>query len=154
MIKPVVRTVASFTSASSARYGMSLLAASCSHLTSRHLSQYWEESFGTTPQAAGKVERPTTGVWNTITVGGKTMQEAVSEFWNEPVEREGGSGTTRLVAPAKLYQDPPWDPNGKPPSGSGGTPELAAQMHGGAPVVPWYTAKWMSNPTCRGYPWY
>ena len=48
----------------------------------------FEESFGTTPQAAGRIKRPVTGVWNEIAVGGKTMQQAVSEFWNAPMDQD------------------------------------------------------------------
>ena len=37
-------------------------------------------------------------------------------------------------------------------------PTVAAVVEGAragkTPVVPWYTNKYMSNPTCRGYPWY
>ena len=103
------------------------------------LGSYFEESFGTTPQAAGHVNRPVSGVWNQITVGGKTMQQAISEFWNTPMDSQ---------APGKFYQDDVWDPAGKPPSG------LESRAEGGAPVVPWWSARWMTNPTCRGYPWY
>ena len=103
------------------------------------LGSYFEESFGTTPQAAGHVNRPVSGVWNQITVGGKTMQQAISEFWNTPMDSQ---------APGKFYQDDVWDPAGKPPSG------LEGRAEGGAPVVPWWSARWMTNPTCRGFPWY
>ena len=58
------------------------------------------------------------------------------------------------------YGDVAWNPAGTPP----GSPShdttarssVDATDGSGArtPVVPWYTSKWMSNPSCRGYPWY
>jgi hypothetical protein len=54
-----------------------------------YLGSYFEESYSTTPQAAGKVERGFTGVWNQISVNGKTMQQAISEWWALPMGSPG-----------------------------------------------------------------
>lgn len=86
-------------------------------------------------------------VWNIITVQGKTMQEAVSDWWL------GTSPTAN-----KFYADAVWDATGKPPSSPNRFVSRIAQsaLNGSAraPVVPWYTARWLSNPSCRGFPWY
>ena len=102
-----------------------------------YLGSYFDESFGTTPQAAGYVHRPVSGVWNQITVGGKTMQQAISDFWND-----APTGNT-------FYADVAWNPKGTPPN-----PPVGGAIGASTPVVPWYSAKWMSNPSCRGYPWH
>merc|ERR1719201_2783616 len=72
-----------------------------------YLGSYFQESFGSTNQA--KVPRPTTGVWNEITVGGLTMQAAISKWWN-------GNGS----APAPFLHDVPWDPKRPPPNANAG----------------------------------
>ena len=101
-----------------------------------YLGSYFQQSFGSTDQS--KVPRATTGVWNEIAVDGLTMQQAISKWWN-------GAATE----PGPFLHDVPWNPSGTPPTGVG-----QSGTRDGAPVVPWYTARWMSNPTCRGYPWY
>eukprot|EP01052_Picozoa_sp_SAG31_P033696 SAG31_NODE_3843_length_3823_cov_17.361171_2_plen_80_part_00 len=79
------------------------------------------------------------------------MQEAISEWWGLPMGTAGS-----------FYGDKPWDPTGKPPSAvDDGTLQRIAGNTANrgdskveAPIVPWYTSRWMSNPSCRGYPWY
>ena len=49
--------------------------------------------------------------------------------------------------------DSVWNASGVPPPGAG-----ARHVHnlgaGKAPPVPWYTSRFFTNPTCRGFPWY
>ena len=70
------------------------------------------------------------------------MQQAISEWWALPM------GT-----PGKFYGDEAWNPAGTPPS-QAQVSQRSERSNASAPVVPWYTARWMSNPSCRGYPWY
>ena len=75
------------------------------------------------------------------------MQQAISEWWALPMGTAG-----------KFYGDVAWNAAGTPP-GRGESSETSdgssvANDKSGTPVVPWYTSKWMSNPSCRGYPWY
>ena len=67
------------------------------------------------------------------------MQQAISEWWTLPIGTAG-----------KFYGDVAWNAAGTPP----GRGESSERSDGSTPVVPWYTSKWMSNPSCRGYPWY
>lgn len=99
-----------------------------------------------------KVPRAANGIWNEIVVGGKTMQQAVSEWWNGDVTK-----------PATFLQDTFLNPDGQPPSAEEAQQirmlrgEVAVEggvQAGKTPVVPWYTNKFITNPTCRGYPWY
>eukprot|EP01062_Namystynia_karyoxenos_P022143 TRINITY_DN18469_c0_g1_i1.p1 TRINITY_DN18469_c0_g1~~TRINITY_DN18469_c0_g1_i1.p1 ORF type:complete len:499 (+),score=185.96 TRINITY_DN18469_c0_g1_i1:78-1499(+) len=105
-----------------------------------YLGSYWESDFSTTDPA--KVPRQQDGIWNEIAVGGKTMRQAVSDWWH-------GTG-------AEWRADKVWDPAGQPPSGAVPPPVNLTAVGLGieAPGVPWYTARWMHNPSCRGFPWY
>ena len=73
------------------------------------------------------------------------MQEAITEWWELPV---GTAGT--------FYGDGVWNAAGKPPPAASALESQEKRSDDGArtPVVPWYTSKWMTNPSCRGYPWY
>ena len=81
------------------------------------------------------VPRAVDGVWNEIAIDGTTMQEAIASWWEGEV-------------PPTFLADPPWDAGGKPP-------ELRPPWTGkGDPPVPWWTSRFMTNPTCKGFPWY
>jgi hypothetical protein len=80
------------------------------------------------------------------------MQQAISEWWALPMGTAG-----------KFYGDAVWNSAGTPPGGASGAGQdhldraavdSADKSGTRTPVVPWYTSKWMSNPSCRGYPWY
>ena len=112
------------------------------------LGSYWGMTFfcgeaGTA--SCAQVPRQKDGVWNQISIKGRTMRQAVGDWWRG--------------MPA-VYYDPPWDPQAKPPSSVLDTlaeeEEGARQARGkgSAPIVPWYTNHFYTNPTCRGYPWY
>eukprot|EP01052_Picozoa_sp_SAG31_P011978 SAG31_NODE_690_length_12796_cov_4.634559_10_plen_1106_part_00 len=82
--------------------------------------------------------RPVQGLWNELAVGGTTMRAAISTWWNADDSK-----------PALFVHDLPWDPDGKAP-----TSQWPAQPDHPPPIVPWYTSRYISNPTCRGMPWY
>ena len=109
--------------------------------------------------------RGNTSVWNIISVGGVTMREAVSTWW-----ASGGNNSAPM-----LYHDSLWNASGVPPAaagtellpegvgeyhhhgGGGGSGESGAPRPGdglGAPIVPPWTSRYFTNPTCRGFPWY
>eukprot|EP00658_Telonema_sp_P-2_P034896 TRINITY_DN25446_c0_g1_i2.p1 TRINITY_DN25446_c0_g1~~TRINITY_DN25446_c0_g1_i2.p1 ORF type:complete len:318 (+),score=40.75 TRINITY_DN25446_c0_g1_i2:355-1308(+) len=99
-----------------------------------YLGSYWGMTFSCDlggPGSCDHVPRLQDGVWNQISVAGKKMREAVGDWW--------------AGRPA-VYYDPPWNPAGAPPTPVG--------LRVGAPIVPWYTSRFYTNPTCRGYPWY
>ena len=84
------------------------------------------------------------GIWQQIEVGGISMRDAISRWWH------AADG-----APPQLHVDALWDPSGTPPhdvtvDGIASSLERTAK----APPVPWYTSRYMQNPTCRGFPWY
>jgi hypothetical protein len=98
--------------------------------------------------------RGNTSVWNIISVNNVTMREAVSTWWH--------SGNTS--APL-LYHDSYWNASGVPTGegagaaapyhthdGSDGALARGADL--GAPIVPPWTSRYFTNPTCRGFPWY
>ena len=106
------------------------------------LGSYWGMTFycgeaGTA--SCAQVPRQKDGVWNQISINGKTMRQAVADWWNGK--------------PA-VYYDPPWDPQGKPPASEANDIAERADNGDQAPRVPWYTSHFYTNPTCRGYPWY
>lgn len=114
-----------------------------------YLGSYWGMTFacgeaGTA--SCAQVPRQKDGVWNQISIKGKTMRQAVGEWW-------GGK-------PA-VYYDPPWNPQGKPPAAAaveGAEVSSSTAESGGRPVgdeapkVPWFTSHFYTNPSCRGYP--
>merc|ERR1712192_91167 len=111
-----------------------------------YLGSYINTDFGTTD--ATHFPRALNGIWNEITVGGKTMQEAVSEWWNGDVSK-----------PASFLQDTFWNASGVPPTAM--ETHRARMLRGDnpiddqkTPIVPWYTNKYITNPSCRGFPWY
>jgi hypothetical protein len=132
-----------------------------------YLGSYWGMTFACSEAgtaSCAQVPRQRDGVWNQIAIKGRTMRQAVGDWW--------------VGKPAVVY-DPPWNPQGKPPqsrssveaAASSATPAAETTHHqfhssghpdeqagvragGGAPRVPWYTSHFYTNPTCRGYPWY
>jgi hypothetical protein len=109
-----------------------------------YLGSYWGMTFecseaGTA--SCAQVPRPKDGVWNQISINGKTMRQAVGDWW---------------TGKSAVFYDPPWDPQGKPPSSLVVQSQEVVGNGGGtaAPRVPWYTSHFYTNPTCRGYPWY
>ena len=82
------------------------------------------------------------GIWNQISVGGKTMQQAISAWWKSP-----------STAPAAVEKDCVWTTTGKLPA-PGWPPKTDALNSSslavaatdeardgeGAPTVPWYTS--------------
>eukprot|EP01051_Picozoa_sp_SAG22_P008057 SAG22_NODE_594_length_8738_cov_20.249219_5_plen_111_part_00 len=106
-----------------------------------YLGSYFNENFGTTSPT--ELPRAEGGVWNQIEIGGVTMQQAIAKWWalgdgaSETVwSHDGGWNATNTVPPT-------------PP------PAVAAVMSAApTPVVPWYSNHYMTNPSCRGYPWY
>jgi hypothetical protein len=134
-----------------------------------HLNAYtdFNSDYGSTSPA--QVPRPTSGIWNQIEVGaGKTMQQAISDWWAAP-----------STAAAAFTADKGWNSTGVPPQ-PGWPPKkqhTTEQQGGGdgedwdwvdsfadwkdkdwdgvgAPLVPWYSSHFMTNPYCVGYPWY
>ena len=87
--------------------------------------------------SCAQVPRQKDGVWNQLSINGKTMRQAVGDWWQGK--------------PA-VYYDTEWDPQGKPPVGA--APAVGAGGEVQAPKVPWYTSHFYTNPSCRGYPWY
>jgi hypothetical protein len=99
--------------------------------------------------------RGNTSVWNIISIGGMTMREAVSAWW------AAGNASSPM-----LHHDGYWNASGVPPAGAA-TAAAAAAAAGpppsarraatealGAPIVPPWTSRYFTNPTCRGFPWY
>lgn len=86
-------------------------------------------------------------VWNQISVGGKTMREAISEWWAQADPSK----------PGPWLADCTWDPQGKPPIAA---VSFVDETNSGddeaerAPPVPFYTSRFFCNPTCSGFPWY
>ena len=87
--------------------------------------------------------RGNTSVWNVIAVGGVTMREAVSAWW-----------ASDDAAPPALHHDGYWNASGVPPADAPSPPDAAADGGLGAPIVPPWTSRYFTNPTCRGFPWY
>lgn len=114
-----------------------------------YLGAYFYTTFSTTYEwnathcATGTdgrcLPRPLNSLWNEIAVGGSTMREAISEWW-----------ANDCTKPAPLLMDAPWNPDGQPPPGGQWPP----QPDHPPPIVPWYTSNYITNPTCRGMPWY
>ena len=98
----------------------------------------WNETHCTKGADGQCLPRPVQGLWNEIAVGGMTMRDAISGWWNGDDSK-----------PAPFVHDPPWDPNGKAPG-----PAWPNQPDHPPPIVPWYTSRFITNPTCRGMPWY
>eukprot|EP00658_Telonema_sp_P-2_P013840 TRINITY_DN15248_c0_g1_i11.p2 TRINITY_DN15248_c0_g1~~TRINITY_DN15248_c0_g1_i11.p2 ORF type:complete len:184 (+),score=41.20 TRINITY_DN15248_c0_g1_i11:151-702(+) len=103
-----------------------------------YLGAYWGMTFECgegehpAPDNCARVPRQHDGVWNQISVAGTTMRQAVSDWWD---------------GKQAVYYDDTWDASATPPTTDDG-PIV------GAPIVPWYTSHYFTNPTCRGYPWY
>lgn len=110
--------------------------------------------------------RGNTSVWNIITVGGVTLQQAISLWWTNSTRnnKELSSSSSPM-----LYHDCYWNASGVPPSSSltsavdddqyhsysyGGRDIDGWQDKVGAPIVPPWTSRYFCNPTCRGFPWY
>ena len=87
------------------------------------------------------------GIWNQISVGGKTMQQAISAWWKSP-----------STAPPAWEKDCVWTTTGKLPA-PGWPPKTGARNSSlavavadeardgeGAPTVPWYTSHCESTP--------
>jgi len=63
-----------------------------------------------------------------------------------------------------LHHDSYWNASGVPPAGvdaaqeppaaRAGDASAAAQAGLDAPIVPPWTSRYFTNPTCRGFPWY
>jgi hypothetical protein len=99
--------------------------------------------------------RGNTSVWNIITVGGFTLREAISAWWNNSTSiatnPSSSSSSSSLVEGAPmLYHDCYWNPSGVPPEDS----YVATNDTLGAPIVPPWTSRFFCNPTCKGFPWY
>lgn len=127
------------------------------------------------PPCTGKrVTTPEMAIWSLISVGGKTMQAAISEWWK-------GADNAAPVFVLDEY----WNPNGTPPPNQNASSfsaavsapvenrrrmsaqvadatqhhytyrsRVGAKRRRGPPPVPWYVSRYMQNPTCRGFPWY
>jgi hypothetical protein len=97
--------------------------------------------------------RGNTSVWNIISINGVTMREAVSAWW------AGGNASSPM-----LHHDGYWNPSGVPPTGAAaasfsplshsGSASAEPGAAAGAPIVPPWTSRFFTNPTCRGFPWY
>ena len=116
-----------------------------------YLGAYFEEAFGTTNES--KVPRAFDSVWNQISIDGLTMREAIDTWWLSATSTNG-TRSLRISARGEkkplslLHADTPWDPTRK-------APEYRAPWTGKKdPPVPWWTSRFMSNPSCQGYPWY
>ena len=114
-----------------------------------YLGSYWEEAAGTTNGT--KVPRPVDSVWNQISIGGITMRQAIEAWWDSIEETTTPQRRRSLSSESSgnqlfLHADPPWNPNLK-------APEYRRKWTGkGDPPVPWWTSRFMTNPSCRGYP--
>ena len=131
------------------------------------------------PPCSGKrVTTPEMGIWSLISVGGKTMQAAISEWW------KGAENAAPVFVLDEL-----WDPDGTPPPNQNASSStfaaavsapvenrrrmladadadyadadyadhrsrVGAKRRRGPPPVPWYVSRYMQNPSCRGFPWY
>ena len=104
-----------------------------------YLGSYFNSNFASTNPA--QVPRPMSGIWNQISVGGKTMQQAISAWWKSP-----------STAPPAWEKDCVWTTTGKLPA-PGWPPKTGARNSSlavaatdeardgeGAPTVPWYTS--------------
>ena len=107
------------------------------------------------------INKSYSGVWNQISVGGTTMQQAISQWWDAA---DSAAGTTHW------YEDTLWNATAVPPTVPGfpsanggvglGNPDgenlarAVQRLNESAPGVPWYTSRFFTNPSCRGYPWY
>ena len=103
-----------------------------------YLGSYFNENFGT--NSPKEVPRAENGVWNQITIGGVTMQQAIANWWAL------GDGATEAV----WSHDDGWNATRVAPQ----PPPAAATSGPPTPVVPWYSNHWMTKPSCYGYPWY
>ena len=108
-----------------------------------------------------RVTTPMKGIWEEIAVGGVTMRAAITSWWQ-------GAATAAPV----WHVDSFWDPDGLPPNGSAFATEVTEPVEArrrllddgfgrqrrnarrGPPPVPWYVSRYMTNPSCRGFPWY
>jgi len=112
------------------------------------LGSYWEMLFDDNMVGAHTNPLPKhslDAVWNQLSIDGTTMRQAIDKWWNADASKE----------PGPWLQDTYWDPAGKPPapphhSDVGQHDHLDAN----APPVPWYTSRFFTNPSCRGFPWY
>ena len=115
-----------------------------------YLGSYWEMLFDDSmvgKHAGTLPPHPLDAVWNQISVGGQTMRQAISTWWN----------AVDLTTPGPWLADCLWNPEGKPPAATTSAAQLQLRgnaSEGNAPPVPAYTSRFFCNPTCRGYPWY
>jgi hypothetical protein len=103
-----------------------------------YLGSYFNENFGTT--SPKELPRAVDGVWNQIAIGGVTMQQAIATWW-----ALGDSASEAVWS-----HDDGWNATNVAPK----QPPVAAAVGAPTPVVPWYSNHYMTNPSCRGYPWY
>eukprot|EP01062_Namystynia_karyoxenos_P052886 TRINITY_DN42589_c0_g1_i3.p2 TRINITY_DN42589_c0_g1~~TRINITY_DN42589_c0_g1_i3.p2 ORF type:complete len:346 (+),score=84.75 TRINITY_DN42589_c0_g1_i3:424-1461(+) len=110
-----------------------------------YLGAYWETYFDCSevPGSCEHVPRPGDAVWNLVAVAGTTMRAAVGEWWR-----------AAPGAPARHWADALWNASGAPPSAAALRPSVGWAVGEEAPPVPWYTSRFMTNPSCRGFPWY
>lgn len=120
-----------------------------------YLGSYWEMLFDdgmvgdhTNPLPKHALD----AVWNQLSIGKTTMRQAIDQWWSADASKESGP----------YLQDDYWDPMGKPPT----PPQVSSLVDFAAfratrddrderaPPVPWYTSRFFTNPSCRGYPWY
>lgn len=104
-----------------------------------------------------RVVTPLDGIWNVLEVGGVSMQAAISKWWNVgDVDKDEEGGGDSL-----WHVDSYWDPNGLPPTradGGAAAPWSSSMARSkvtrrrGPPPVPWWVSRYMTNPSCRGYP--
>jgi len=114
--------------------------------------------------------RGNTSVWNIITVGDVTLQQAISLWWTNSTKTNEGSVASSSSSSPMLYHDCYWNATGVPPAASSLTSAVYDEYHSyayggrdvggrqedkvGAPIVPPWTSRYFCNPTCRGFPWY
>jgi hypothetical protein len=124
-------------------------------LFSCYLGSYWEMLFddGMVGDHTNPLpKRSLDAVWNQISIGKTTMRQAIDQWWSADATKDAGP----------YLQDGYWDPTGKPPTpphvSSLDDPVALHTISDGrderAPPVPWYTSRFFTNPSCRGYPWY
>ena len=122
-----------------------------------------------------RVVKPPTGIWQQIEVGGVSMLAAISKWWS-------GSATDPAVWHVDTYWDPNGVPPNSTHAASFAAESVESRRRlsseekmylypqrwevwmrpkrrvvgrrRGPPPVPWYVSRYMTNPTCRGFPWY
>ena len=110
-----------------------------------YLGSYFFETYG---KSSSQINISFSGVWNQIAVGGKTMQLAISQWWDAEASAPGSD---------HFYADTPWNASGSPPTAPSSPSRRGTSTSHDIvdhPGVPWYTSRFFTNPTCRGYPWY